>query len=133
MLKTKNSDYDTLRTEMPFLPPSFTHSHINQYGCLFTSGPRITISHLESIRGGNWHVLTMVTHFSCFLAKGFWVVKVRGLEQSFFYKHVNHIMISWTVSFRISCKQNKQLDGYQLIFSNDMSLKSFSDYICLKQ
>ena len=28
------------------------------YGCLFTSGHRIRLSHLESIRGGNWHVLT---------------------------------------------------------------------------
>ena len=41
-----------------FLHPSFLHSHINPYGRLFTSGPRITFSHLESIRGGNWHVLT---------------------------------------------------------------------------
>ena len=41
MLKTKNSDYNTLHTETPLLHPSFLHSHINQYGRLFTAGHRI--------------------------------------------------------------------------------------------
>ena len=44
-----------------FLHPSFSHSHINQYGRLFTSSPRITLPHLESIKGGNLHDLTMMT------------------------------------------------------------------------
>ena len=53
MLKTKNSDYNTLHTETPLLPFS-SHSHQNQYGRLCTSGHRITLSLLESIRGGNF-------------------------------------------------------------------------------
>ena len=58
LLKTKNSDYNTLHTEMPLLHPPFLHSHLNQYGRLFTSGPWITFSLLESIREDNLHALT---------------------------------------------------------------------------
>ena len=54
LLKTKNSDYNTAYGDA-FLHPSFLHSHINQYGCLFTSGPQITISLIETIRGDNLH------------------------------------------------------------------------------
>ena len=35
-----------------FLHPSFSHSHINQYGRLFTSGPQIILPLLERTRGG---------------------------------------------------------------------------------
>ena len=58
VLKTKNSDYNTLHMETPLLHPHFLHSDINQYGHLFTSSPCKTLSLLESIRGDNLHGLT---------------------------------------------------------------------------
>ena len=51
-----------------FLHLSFLHSHINQYGCLFTSSPQITLSLLKSIRGGNLHVLTLHNEEAAFLS-----------------------------------------------------------------
>ena len=39
-----------LKNETPLLDPFFLHSHINQYGRLFTSGPSKTFPLLVSIR-----------------------------------------------------------------------------------
>ena len=61
VLNTKNSEYNTLHTETPFytLP-----SHLHQYSCLFTSGPRIMSTLLEIITGDNLHALTVLPPFS---------------------------------------------------------------------
>ena len=46
-----------------FITPFFLHSHINQYGRLFTLGPLLTSSLLKSVRGDNLHALTVLPPF----------------------------------------------------------------------
>ena len=61
LLKTKNSDYNTLHTEMPFyIHPSYTLTLTNMAVCLLPVLAK-HISFLESIRGGHLHGLTNTT------------------------------------------------------------------------